>query len=78
MGGGKQGGEVTRCPRSPEEQKKHSNAAVCRFHTAPSSLMPREEYPPREVVASKCQKNLPLARVWMRGRWKRWQWRRNH
>ena len=52
-GGGKQGGEVTRCPRCPEEQGKHLNAAVCGFHTAPSSLMPQEEYPPREVVASK-------------------------
>jgi hypothetical protein len=43
-GGGEQGGEVTHRPRSPEEQEKHSNAAVCGFHTAPSSLMPREEY----------------------------------
>ena len=34
LGGGKQGGEVTRCPRSPEEQGKHSNGAVCGFHTA--------------------------------------------
>jgi hypothetical protein len=56
LGGGKQGSEVTHRFRSPEEQRKHSNAAVCGFHTAPSSLMPQEEYPPREVVASKCQK----------------------
>ena len=53
IGGGKQGGEVTRRPRRPEEQEKHSNTAVRGFHTAPSSLMPQEEYPPREVGVSK-------------------------
>ena len=43
--GGKQGGEVTRRPRSPEGQGKYSDVAVCGFHAAPSSLMLREGYP---------------------------------
>ena len=44
----------------PKGQGKHSNAAVCGFHTAPLSLMPPEEYPPERGGGVKMPKKKHL------------------
>jgi hypothetical protein len=75
-GGSKQGGEVTRRPRSPEEQEKHSNAEyggggvkMPKKSTSGSRLDAREVE--AVAMALKSLKGPPPARIWTRGRW--WQ-----